>query len=75
MIDTFSTKSDAQLLDELGREVEVLQHLCPRDQQRILSLARGLMDRGMAHPFIIAGIRSTARCPSGLHNPAVRRCG
>lgn len=60
MIDTFSTKSDAQLLDELCREVEVLQSLSPHDQERIRSIARGLMDRGMALSFIIAGIRSTA---------------
>jgi hypothetical protein len=66
MIDSFSTTSDAQLLEALCREVEVLQHLNPRDQQRILSLARGLMERGMAHPFILSGVRSTAEVLADL---------
>lgn len=68
MIDSFSTKSDAQLLEELGREVEVLHHLTLRDQHRILSLARGLMDRGMPLSFILSGVRSTAEVLADLED-------
>jgi hypothetical protein len=63
---SFSTFSDKQLLDELCREVELLRHLGPRDQQQILALARGLVERGMALSFIIAGVRSTAEVLADL---------
>jgi hypothetical protein len=66
MNDSFSTQTDAQLIDELCREIEVLHHLGPRDQQQIVSLARGLMERGMDLPFIIAGVRSSAQVLADL---------
>jgi len=66
MIDSFSTKSDAQLLAELCREVEVLPHLSPHDRLQIVAIARGLMERGMSLPFILAGVRSTAEVLADL---------
>jgi hypothetical protein len=66
MIDSFSTHSDAQLLDDLCGEIELLRHLGPGEQQQILSLARGLMERGMPLSFIIAGVRSTAEVLADL---------
>jgi hypothetical protein len=71
MIDSFSTLSDAQLLAELSREVELLPHLSPRDQQQIVELARGLMERGMTLPFILAGVRSSAEVLADLEDDPV----
>jgi hypothetical protein len=79
MNDSFSTLSDAQLLAALSREVELLQHLNPADQQQMVALARGLMERGMTLPFILAGIRSSAEVLADLEDdpvmarPEVRR--
>lgn len=80
MIDSFSTKSDAQLLAELSQEVEVLHSLTPPDQQQIVALARGLLERGMAFPFILAGVRASAEVLADLEGedpvmerPEVRR--
>jgi hypothetical protein len=71
MIDSFAMKSDAQLLAELYGEIEILSHLSPEDQQRIISLARGLVERGMALPFVLAGARSTAAVLADLEESGV----
>ena len=75
MIDSFSTKSDVQLLQELSQEVEILPGLTPRNQQQIVALARGLMERGMAFPFILAGVRSSAQVLADLEgdDPVLER--
>jgi hypothetical protein len=60
MTESFAAISDPQLLAELSQEVPALRLLRPDDQQRLLAMARGLDERGMAFPFVIAGIRSSA---------------
>jgi hypothetical protein len=60
MTDSFAAISDAQLLAELSQEIHTLPLLRPDDQQRLLAMARGLDERGMSLPFVIAGLRSSA---------------
>src|SRR5438067_12073559 len=51
MTNSFTTQTDAELLATLSREIDVFPQLTQADQHRILSLARGLMERGMDAPF------------------------
>jgi hypothetical protein len=82
MTDSFATKTDAQLLAELSEEIDALRHLRPHDQQRLLAMARGLEERGMSLPFVIAGVRASAEVlaeldeaegESVMERPEVRR--
>jgi hypothetical protein len=66
MTDSFTTKSDAQLFDHLCQEIDTLRRLCPDDQQRIVDLARSLSERGLALPFVLAGLRSSAEVLADL---------
>src|SRR5207245_2593870 len=60
MTDSFVTKSDAELLADLSQEIDALRLLRPEDQRHLLAMARGLEERGMTLPFVIAGVRSSA---------------
>jgi hypothetical protein len=66
MTDCFVTKTDSELLSELSQEIDSIRHLGPEDQQRIVALARSLAERGMALPFIVAGVRSSAEVLADL---------
>lgn len=66
MTESFATKSDAQLLAELSEQIDSLRDLSADDQQRIVALARGLSERGMDLPFVIAGVRSSAQVLADL---------
>jgi hypothetical protein len=82
MTDSFANRSDPELLAELSREIDALRRLTPEDQQRLISMARGLAEQGMAPPFVIAGVRSSAEVlaelqaddsESVMNRPEVRR--
>jgi hypothetical protein len=66
MTNSFATQTDAELRDVLSREIDVFPQLTPADQHRIVSLARGLMERGMDLPFVLAGVRSSAEVLADL---------
>lgn len=66
MTNSFATQSDDELLTELSREIDVFSRLTPADQQRIAALARGLLERGMDLPFVLAGLRSSAEVLADL---------
>lgn len=82
MTDPFASKTDSQLLAELSQEIDVIHRLRPEDQQRLVSMARGLAEGGMSLPFVFAGVRSSAEVlgdleddgsESVLNRPEVRR--
>jgi hypothetical protein len=82
MTDLFASKTDAQLLAELSQEIDVIRRLRPEDQQRLVTMARGLAEGGMILPFVFAGVRSSAEVlgdleeagsDSVLNRPEVRR--
>jgi Xaa-Pro aminopeptidase len=82
MIDSFANRSDAELLAELCQEIDALARLAPEDQQRLVGMARDLAEQGMAPPFVIAGVRSSAEVlaelkveerESAMNRPEVRR--
>jgi hypothetical protein len=82
MTDLFASKTDAQLLAELSQEIDVIRRLRPEDQQRLVTMARGLAEGGMTLPFVFAGVRSSAEVlgdleeagsDSVLNRPEVRR--
>jgi len=60
MSNCFAAKTDSDLLSELTQEIDTIRLLGPEDQWRIVAMARGLSERGMALPFILAGVRSSA---------------
>jgi hypothetical protein len=66
MTNSFATMTDAELLATLSREIDEFPQLTPADQHRITSLARGLMERGMDLPFVLAGVRSSAEVLADL---------
>ena len=70
MTNSFATQTDAELLATLAGKIEIVHRLTPPDQQRIVALARGLMERGMDLPFIYAGLRSSAEVLADLAEAA-----
>jgi hypothetical protein len=70
MTNSFATQTDAELLATLAGEMEIVHRLAPADQQRIVALARGLMERGMDLPFVLAGVRSSAEVLADLDEAA-----
>lgn len=66
MTNSFAVQTDDELLTVLSREIEPFSRLTPADQQRIAALARGLMERGMDLPFVLAGLRSSAEVLADL---------
>ena len=70
MTDSFATLTDAALFATLSGEIDSFPRLTPADQQRIVGLARGLMERGMDLPFVMAGVRSSAGVLADLEEAA-----
>lgn len=68
MINSFTPQTDAELSANLFREIDVFPSLTPADQQQIIALARGLMERGMDLPFILAGVRASAEVLADLRD-------
>jgi hypothetical protein len=66
MTNCFAAKTDSDLLSELSQEIVSIRFLGPEDQWRIVAMARGLAERGMALPFILAGVRSSAEVLADL---------
>ncbi len=82
MTHAFASMSDAQLLAVLSQEIDTLCLLSPPDQRRLLAMARELAEQGMALPFLIAGVRSSAEvlvdldgseADGAMDRPEVRR--
>jgi hypothetical protein len=68
MTNSFTVQTDADLRDSLLREIHVFSDLTPADQQQIMALARGLMERGMDLPFVAAVVRASAEVLADLRD-------